>query len=185
MLVANIFTTENIQPFSKSGPVVGTGEWVTRNSVPAMNIRPAPFYKNLDNATVSGILRGYFTENTSYIVDLWIDTDAVIYNGNNVAGGLTIIYTDGTTEPFVFTGGNKGWQHKKVITPNTKTIKLLDVYYYTSLDVYYRWDSYITKFDTQNITKTGQVNTSNVIENQDLTSFSKGGSIYTNNFYEY
>lgn len=183
--MSNIFTTENIQPFSKSGPIIGTGEWILRNGIPCMNIRPAPFYKNLDNATISGILKGYFTNNTSYIIDLWIDTDDVIYNNNNVAGGLTVVYTDGSTEPFVFVGGNKGFQHKKIITPNTKTIKLLEIYYYTSLDVFYRWDSYITEFKTQNINKQGQINISNLIENQNITSFSKGGSVYTNQIYEY
>ena len=118
--MSNIFTTENIQPFSKSGPIIGTGEQVLRNGISCMNIRPAPFYKNLDNATISGILKGYFTNNTSYIIDLWIDTDDVIYNNNNVAGGLTVVYTDGSTEPFVFVGGNKGFQHKKIIVNSSK-----------------------------------------------------------------
>ena len=183
--MSNIFTTENIQLFSKFGPVTGTGEWVMRNGIPCMNIRPAPFYKNLDNETTSGILKDYFSNNTSYIIDLWIDTDDVIYNNNNVAGGLTVIYTDGSAESFTFVGGNKGFQHKKIITPNTKTIKLLDIYYSVSIDVFYRWDSYITEFTTQNINKQGQINVPNLIENQDIASFSKGGSIYLNNFYEY
>jgi len=37
---------------------------------------------------------------------MWIDVDAVTYNGNNVAAGMTVCYSDGTTESFVFTGNN-------------------------------------------------------------------------------
>lgn len=181
----NIFKTELIQLSNTKGQTAGIGEWTVDNGIPAMDIRPVPFYKNLDNGNISGILKGLFEPNTSYLIDLWVDTDDVIYNGNNVAGGLTVVYTDSSTESFVFTGGNKGFQHKKIITPNTKTINYLNIYYYVNQPVYYRWDSYITKITTQNISNQGQLNVNNTIENQTITSLSKGGSIYLNNFYEY
>lgn len=182
--MSNIFRSELIIPYAKAGYTTGIGEWTTRNGEAAMNISPAPFYKNLDNGTVSGILRNEFIPNTSYIIDLWIDVDEVVYNNNNVAGGLTLKYTDGTSEAFSFTGP-KGWNHKKVITPATKSIKLLDIYYYTSTPVYYRWDSYIAPITASNVNKVGQLDICNIIENQDIASLSKGGSAYSNNFYEY
>ena len=182
--MSNLFRSELIMPYRKT-VTAGTGEWTTRNGIPCMDIRPAPFYKNLDDGTVSGILRGQFAPLTSYIIDMWIDVDDVISGGNNVAAGFTLRYTDGTTESFVFTGGNKGFQHKKVITPNTKSINLLDIYYYTSIAVYYRWDSYITPVGTLNTNKAGQLYLTNGIENQALASFSNGGSAYSQQFYEY
>lgn len=182
--MSNIFRSELIIPYAKAGYTSGIGEWTARNGVPAMDIRPAPFYKNLDNATNSGILRDEFSPNTSYLIDLWIDVDDVISNGSNVAGGLTLRYTDGTSEAFSFTGP-KGWNHKKIITPATKSIKLLDIYYYTSIPVYYRWDSYIAPITTSNVNKVGQLDVCNIIENQEIASLSKGGSAYSNNFYEY
>jgi hypothetical protein len=162
--MSNIFRSELIMPYAKAGHSVGIGEWTTRNGAAAMDIRPVPFYKNLDDGTVSGILRNEFIPNTSYLVDLWIDVDDVISSGSNVAAGLTLKYTDGTSESFVFTGP-KGWNHKKVITPATKSIKLLDIYYYTSVPVYYRWDSYIAPITSSNINKVGQLDICNIIEN--------------------
>ena len=182
--MSNIFCTELIKSYAKAGYPVGIGEWTTRNGVAAMDIRPAPFYKNLDGGTVSGILRSEFIPNTSYVIDMWIDVDDVIYNGNNVTAGFTLKYTDGTTENFAFTGP-AGWNHKKIVTPATKSVLLLDIYYYTSIAVYYRWDSYIIPANTLNLNNNGQLNTINIIENQQTIALSRGGSTYVNNIYEY
>ena len=185
-MAENIFRSEIIKKYNTKNRTAGIGEYVLRNGIWCMDIRPEPFYKNIDNNT-SGILFDEFILNTSYIIDMWIDVDDVVYNNNNVAAGFTLYYTDNTTESFAYTGGgsNSGFHHKKIITPITKSIKSLEIYYYTSSPVYYRWDSYIVPVETLNINKQGQILTAQTIENQDIASFSKGGSIYLNNFYEY
>jgi len=84
------------------------GEIVEHNNTWALNIAPAPFYKNISDS-ISGALDGMF-QTGSYVFDMWIDTDSVVYNGNNVPGGMVIRYTDNSTDnAFVFTGGNKGY----------------------------------------------------------------------------
>lgn len=183
--MSNIFRSELIQKYNTKNRAAGIGEWTKRNGVWAMDIRPEPFYKNLDNSTVGGILRDEFTSGVRYIADLWIDVDDVIYNSNNVAAGLYIKYSDGTNEEFVFTGPNKGWNHKKLITNASKTVNRLEIYYYTSMPVYYRWDSYIIPINNQEITNNGQIKTNSIVEGQDVAAFLKGGSVYSNNFYEY
>ena len=181
---SNIFRSELIMPAAKAGRTTGIGEIVEHNGYYAMNIAPEPFYKNISNS-VSGILQGQFFPNTSYIFDLWIDVDSVIYNGNNVVGGLYIVFTDGSlNDSFVFIGGNKGWQHKKIITPSNKTIDRLSVRYYVSTDVFYRLDSYICPISSTKIIKQGILDTTNITENSEIASFYKGGSIYSSNFIE-
>ena len=180
----NIFRTDLIQLSNTRGRTAGIGEWTIRNGVPAMDIRPEPFYKNGKDGAFDWILKDQFSPGTSYIFDMWIDVDDVIYQDVNRYGGIYIIYTDGTSEPFQFTGP-AGWNHKKIITPATKNISNIGIYYYVSNPVYYRWDSYICKADVLNINKNGQLSTVNTIENQNIASFFKGGSNYCNNFYEY
>lgn len=181
---SNIFRSELIMPVAKAGKTTRIGEIVEHNGYYAMNIAPEPFYKNISNS-VSGFLQGQFFPNTSYIFDLWVDVDSVIYNGNNVAGGLNIIFTDGSSNnSFVFIGGNKGWQHKKIITPSNKTIDRLTVYYYISTDVFYRLDSYICPISSTKIMKQGILDTTNITENSEIASFYKGGSIYSSKFIE-
>lgn len=184
--MSNIFRKELIQPYSKSGAVAGTGIWVQRNDVWAMDIRPAPFYQNLPDSK-SGILANDFLPNTSYVIDMWIDADSVIYNNNNVAAGFTIRYEDNTSDStFVVTGGNKGFQHKILITPSSKTISRLDIYYYVSQPVYYRWDSYIQPIIKPSIGQNGIFNTNSIIvNNYDNASLNQGGILYSNQFYEY
>lgn len=181
---SNIFRSELIMPVAKAGYTTRIGEIVEHNGYYAMNIAPAPFYKNISDS-VSGILQGYFYTNTSYIFDLWIDVDSVIYNGENVPGGLRIVFTDGSSDSsFVFTGGNKGWQHKKIITPSNKSIDRLEIYYYTTTDVFYRLDSYICPISSTKIIKQGILNTANITENSEIASIYKGGSIYSSKFIE-
>lgn len=160
----NLFRSELITPLAKSGYTTRIGEIVEHNGDYAMNIAPAPFYKNISDDT-SGFLQGCFLSNTSYTFDMWIDVDSVIYNGNNVSGGLSIVYSDGTSDStFVLVGGNKGYQHRKLITPANKSIDRVSVYYYISTDVFYRLDSYICKTDDiSKIIKKGLIKNSNFI----------------------
>ena len=181
----NIFKSEFITPFAKSGQTVGIGEIVTHNNTYAMNIRPAPFYQNLENNT-SGILKGYFKANTSYIFDMWIDADSVYSNNAYRTGGFYIKYSDGTNDSTFLTlgGDGVGYQHKRLITPNNKTIDRLEIYYYASLDVFYRLDSYICPIDAFKINKTGNVDTTNIIENVTTAQINKSGSDYASEFIE-
>jgi len=74
-----------------------------------MNIRPEPFYKNLENEA-SGLLLEEFLPNTQYIFDIWIDADDVVYGGKNVGSGFTIHYTDNSSNTsFIKTGGGLGF----------------------------------------------------------------------------
>lgn len=186
--MANLFRSELIMPYAKSGFTTGIGEWTTRNGVPAMDIRPVPFYMNLDGGTNSGILRNELRSGVSYIIDMWIDVDDVVYNGNNVAAGFQAAYSDGTSESFVFTGNHSspiGFQHKRIITPTSKNLNRLVIYYYTSVPVYYRWDSYVSPVNTTGFEKSGIIRISDFIENQSQTSIFTGGDIHGKSFYEY
>lgn len=181
---SNIFRSELIMPTAKAGYTERIGEIVEHNGYYAMNIAPAPFYHNLPSE-LSGILQGQFLPNTSYIFDLWIDVDSVIFGGENRTGGLVIKFTDGTQDgSYSIIGGNKGWQHKKIITPSNKTIDRLEIYYYTSTDVFYRLDSYICPISSTKITKQGILDTTNITENSEIASIYKGGSIYSSKFIE-
>ena len=181
----NLFRSELITPLAKSGYTTRIGEIVEHNGDYAMNIAPAPFYKNISDDT-SGFLQGCFLSNTSYTFDMWIDVDSVIYNGNNVSGGLSIVYSDGTSDStFVLVGGNKGYQHRKLITPANKSIDRVSVYYYISTDVFYRLDSYICKTDDiSKIIKKGLIKNSNFIQTKQKNSISKGGIFYSKNYIE-
>ena len=142
IIISNIFTTENIAKYNTKGRNIGVGEYLYRNGTWAINVRPEPFYKNYGDE--SYYLRNEFSPNTQYLFDFWIDCDDVVYNGNNVAGGFYIRYADNSTNnSFVVTGGNKGFQHITYITDASKSVKQLEAYYYTSLNVYCRCDSMI------------------------------------------
>lgn len=185
----NLFKTENIQPLSKNGPTyAGTGEWVERNGESCMRIKPAPFYKNLDDGDTSALMINIFKENTSYIFDFWADADDCINTSTGAysSGGCSIVYTDGTMDTLYFSGGdNIGFQHQQIITPSNKTIKRVSARYSVNQPVYYRWDSYISEFSTLNINQNGQINATQLVEKIELhANIKKGGSIYCNNFYE-
>lgn len=185
--MSNIFTSELLKSYALANATAGIGEWVERNGEAAMAINPNAFYKNLDNGTLSGALRNEFQPNTSYVIDMWIDADDVISGGANHEGGMTVHFTDNTTESFVFIGPT-GWNHKKIITDASKSIDRISFYYYAGISVFYRWDSYISPVDENskvNVQKTGVFNSAQVIENQNLASIAKGGSAYCDNFYEY
>lgn len=179
----NIFTTELISKYNTKSRTSGIGEWVTRNGEPSIAIKPEPFYINLPNED-SGILVDEFKPNTQYIVDMWLDVDDVIYNSNNVTGGLYVYYTDGTSESFVFQGP-RGWVHKRIVTPVGKTVKKISSSYYTNTNVYYRWDSFICPLDKCDMHKNGNINTANVTESVDTATLYKGGNCYINDLIEY
>lgn len=186
--MSNIFTTENISKYNTRGSTSGVGEYVLRNGYWAMNIRPAPFYQNYGTGD-SRLLQDEFVPNTQYIFDLWIDTDDVIYNGNNVPAGLTLVYTDGTknNSSMVFTGGSKGFQHANFVSDPTKSVKKLEVYYYTNTQAYYRADSYIAPLSNANsITKSGIIKSDIINETINTSTEVKFGKGYllSNNIIE-
>ena len=175
---SNIFLTENIAKHNTKNNTVGVGEWVQRNGVWAMNIRPAPFYQNYtaqDGTTkLSYCLREEFSPNTQYLFNMWIDTDDVISGGNNVFGGLQVVYSDSTTYN-IGQAKTNGFKHFTYLTTAGKSVDRLSVYYYTSLNVYYRGDSFIVPMvNTTNIERTGIVNSSEFVETILPTAFGEG-----------
>lgn len=173
-------------PYRKSA-VDGTGQIVDRNGIPSMDIRPAPFYKNLDDGTVSGILRSEFLPNMQYVINLWIDADDVISGGNNVAAGMIVMYSDGTHTDLIVTGNSTtkpGFQNKKLVTTAGKSVNRLEVYYYTSSPTFYRLDSIVTPFSNLSLYKSGVFDAATFTEDQTIASFTQGGAINGNNFIE-
>ena len=175
-MITNIFTQANAMRDNTKNRSVGIGEYVKRNGMWSMNIRPEPFYKNY--GTDSYIFKSEIDmyKNYPFYADIWLDVDDVIYNGNNVSGGLSVSYTDGTRTNFaVVIGGQgdnkKGFQHIQFISDKSKVLKAMDVYYYVSLNVYYRLDSFIMPLveDNLHINKQGIINTNNYVETQDLS----------------
>jgi hypothetical protein len=153
----NIFTTENIAKYNTKPRYAGVGEYVLRNGVWAMDIRPEPFYQNYGTGD-SRLLSEEFQPNTQYIVDLWIDADDCKSSGNYVACGLTLVYTDNTTKAdAVVTGADgKGFQHVQYVTDPAKSVQKFTVYYYTSTPVYYRADSFVSPLsNTTSVGKNG------------------------------
>ena len=179
---SNLFRSELIMPWAKTNRT-RIGEIVSHNDTYALNIAPEPFYKNISDS-ISGALDGMFIQNTSYIFDMWIDTDSVISNNNNGQGGMVIRYSDNSTDStFVFLGGNKGYQHKVLITPSNKTIQRLEFYYYTSTDVFYRIDSCICPLSNLKLHKTGIFEGTNLLEETN-TKLIKNALIETNQLIE-
>lgn len=183
---ANIFRYELINPYAKTPNVVGTGEWGLRNGEWAMNIKPAPFYKNLEDDK-SGFLTNKFLPNTQYVVDYWIDADDVINsdNGSYVSSGIFISYTDETTDTLYTTGGNGvGFQHKRMITDSGKTIHHIGVRYGANLNTYYRWDSYVCPIGQEQIVKEGLIKSTQFIEKNSQASIHESGSMLVTNIIE-
>lgn len=176
----NIFTSENIIKYRNSS-AAGSGEWGVRNGEVAILIQPNKFYAN---SVFVKVLEYEFKPNTRYVFDMWIDTDSVIYNNANRQAGLIVYYSDNTTDyTLSFVGGNLGFVHKRLITPAGKSVAYLNIYYYTSVIVYYRWDSTITEYKSPEVSikKTGILETGNSKEypNRENASYVKGGLIET------
>lgn len=186
----NLLRSEVIQKYKKNGFTVGVGEWVERNGEWAMNIKPKPFYQNYygDGSVVTGILLDEIQPDTQYMINLWIDADNVYSSNNYRKAGLIVYYTDGTNsgDTLIAIGNaNKpGFQHKQLLTDATKSISRIAVSYVADYNTYYRWDSYICPVDKEQITQTGITNTTQVITNNDIASFSHGGSILLSNIIE-
>lgn len=185
--MSNIFLSENIARHNTKGRTVGIGEWILRNGVWSMNIRPEPFYQNYtaqDNTKLSYCLKEEFSPNTQYLFNLWIDTDDVISNGTNVFAGLVVIYSDGTSYN-IGQAKTNGFKHFTYLSTTGKSIDRLSVYYYTSINVYYRGDSFIVPIiNNTNITKAGIINSGAFVETILPTAFG-GDYITTNDFIEY
>ena len=182
----NIWTSENIIKYWDGTSATAKGEWVKRNGENAISIQPNNFHQN--NASIQ-IFKEEFLPNTQYVINLYIDTDDVVYNGNNVAGGVSVVYTDGTSVNLAPVGNKaspKGWQQKFLITDASKSVSYMTSYYYTSIPVYYRWDSYIIPYVEAGINKEGILTfgTLNNIQSE-TAAIQKGGTIYAENFYEF
>ena len=80
-------------------------------------------------------------------------------------------YTDNTSANCVVTGGeNIGFQNVYYVTDKNKSVKNFEVYYYSSLPVYYRADSYIAPLsNTTKIIKQGILESS-IINERDIIS---------------
>ena len=165
----NIFTNENISKYNTKPRYAGVGEYVRRNGVWAMDIRPEPFYKNYGEE--SYILRNEFISNTQYLIDLWIDADDVIYDGVYRACGLRLYYTDGTyDDSAVVTGASgRGFQHIQYVTNKSKSVRDFNVYYSTSISVYYRADSRIIP-----LSNTSSINKCGVTDSTEFTEYIDG-----------
>ena len=176
--MGNIFRQELIQQYVTDDytPTAGIGEYVLRNGLWAMDIRPRPYYDNGNgtwaqtynngNARGKPVLEGYFTS-SRYVFDLWIDADDVISGDHQYAGGLVVYYTDNTYAYLTVTGDNTnpiGFQHKFLITPTNKTVAHFRVSYSTSMPTFYRADSYICPLDEIKLHQTGVLDTQNITE---------------------
>ncbi len=180
----NIWTSENIMKYWDGTSSTAKGEWTVRNGEPAISIQPNNFHQN---SAYIQIFKDEFLPNTQYAISLWMDVDDVIYNGNNVPGGMNIYYTDGTSATLIFTGNKtnpKGWQNILFFTDASKSVAYMASHYYTSIPVYYRWDSYITPMQTPSIEQNGVIHGENFI-NDNAASIFTSGLVYGNSFYEF
>lgn len=184
----NIWTSENIMKYQDGTKPNAKGEWTVRNGENAIAIQPINFY---ENGAYAQIFKEEFLPNTQYIISLYMDTDDVIYNEKNVAGGINVHYTDGSVihlNPVGDKSNPKGWQHKLLISDPLKSIDYISSYYYTSIPVYYRWDSFIVPLYSANVEANGTFITTQINNNfnlNDTASIQKGGIIYSNMFYEF
>lgn len=182
--MSNILTTENIQKHNTKNRTVGVGEWVLRNGVWAMNIKPEPFYQNYTNeegTKISRLLMDEFVPNTQYYINLWIDGDSVSYNNGTAWSGcgLQIYYTDGTRIVMNVTGGDGvGWQHQQAITDPTKDVDYVCSTYARNLNTFYRGDSFIIPLTESKLHKTGVLNSGDFIETQEDSISSRIGNGY-------
>ena len=183
----NIWTSENIMKYWDGTSASAKGEWTPRNGEPAISIQPNNFHQN--SASIQ-IFKDEFLPNTQYVINLWMDVDDVVYNGNNVAGGMSVVYTDGSVTHLSPVGNKtspKGWQNKLLFTDASKSVAYMTSYYYTSIPVYYRWDSFVQPILNPDIEQSGVFHTNNLVNiyGSDNASISKGGQIYANSFYEF
>ena len=106
----NIFISENITKYSKNASDLNSGNWTTRNGIPAISISPNMLYYGNDTEEnknkTNGILHNEFDVNKNYLFDMWIDADDIYYSGEsrNVPGGIVICYIDGTHDDFIVKG---------------------------------------------------------------------------------
>ena len=152
----NIYTSENIMKYRRSGQSVNVGEWVIRNGYNAIRTAPSPFYIGTNN--YCHVLEDELIPNTRYVIDIWIDTDDVIYNGDWVAGGLVLHWSSDAAGTYSYSMApthSNGFQHMRYITPADKSLDYVFFYYYTSMPVYFRSDSYIVPYDVEHIYKKG------------------------------
>jgi hypothetical protein len=77
----NIWTSENIIKYWIGTSSTARGEWSTRNGEPAISVQPNNFYKS---GNYVKIFEQEFLPNTQYVINLYMDTDDVVYNGTNV-----------------------------------------------------------------------------------------------------
>lgn len=184
----NIWTSENIMKYWDGTKPNAKGEWTIRNGENAIAIQPNNFH---ENGAYIQIFKQEFLPNTQYIINLQIDSDDVVHNEKNVAGGMSIHYTDGSVvylNPVGDKSNPKGWQQKLLISDPSKSIDYMSSYYYTSIPVYYRWDSFIIPLHSANIEANGTFITTQINNNfnlNDTASIQKGGIVYSNTFYEF
>lgn len=184
----NIWTSENIMKYWDGSSATAKGEWTVRNGENAISIQPNNFHQNSANIK---ILKDEFIPNTQYAINLYMDVDDVVHNSKNVGAGMSVVYTDGTVKELVCVGNKeepKGWQHKFLITDASKSVSHMTSYYYTSIPVYYRWDSHVMPVSTPSVEHQGIVNAESLISLYDKTdsaSIHKSGSVMANTFYEF
>lgn len=188
----NLLKYENTLLYTNPANTQTRGKYTTRNDILAMAFKATDtYFGQSSDYSKSKLLYGMFKENTQYIFDMWIDTDDVIYNGNNVTDGFVVMYTDGTGSGYndlIVKGANpgetpKGFQHKIYISVFGKTIRSLYIYYYTSITFYVRADSYITELTNTEIYKNGITQTGQFVENTDVAFIGKA-DVNANEFVE-
>lgn len=169
---ANILTIEKINKWARSSTYYTY--YTTRNDVLSFPIQPN-WYPS--TSPVYATLRDEFKENTSYLIDMWIDADSVVYDNVNRPAGFIVVYSDGTTKDLTRTGNAQspvGWQHVLFVTPADKTISYIRVFYYTSAAFYVRADSFITEASSTEIEADGSTSSGQFIENTDAAFIGKG-----------
>ena len=190
-MAQNIFTSENLEKYKVSPPrnTIWDGRWVERNGVPAIVTSPTWFWKSkneMDGVTewFLPIFSGEMSSDKTYLFDMWVDTDDVVYNGSNVRGGLRITLTNGELAGYPFapqSSGSDGWQHKRYVLSGVTKVW---AYYYTNQPVYWRWDSSITEYDTASVKKSGTFKDGIFKEDKDSFSMDRGGGVYGNSIIE-
>lgn len=165
----------------------GSAVEVVHEGYKSLDIRPAAFYSS---GTYSEILSNEFQPNTVYLFDMWIDSDEVVYNGNNVPGGMIVRYSDGTTYTMAPTGSAsspKSFQHLTYRSTEGKSVSSIRIYYYTSMPVYYRFDSLVIPASDPMFYRTGVIESGYFTETLSGVNSQPGfqkGNIFTEQFYE-
>lgn len=186
-LAENLFKAEYINEVAEKSI-----NWVKRNDEHALALKPTNFY---EGGVYAHILQGKFKPNTQYKFDLWMDVDEVVSSGTNRPGGLLLYYTDGTRTPSATGTGSltmkgsssspKGFQHKVFYSDPDKSVDFLITYYYTSNNVYYRYDSVIIPMlNPTSFKKTGTVETGQFREDATMAGICKGDNFDINRMIE-